>query len=500
MRQALCIFRKDFSRLWGVLLIAIPIEVWSQLAYSSPVPGELRFGIAAFQSMAQCFLGVSLIHEEPIPGDRQYWLTRPISWKVLLLAKALFVLAFVCVPVFATDAVTLVTHGQSIIHFLPSLLICQFFLLAFRVLPVAAIAAVTATLSQFVWNSLAAILSYFVIAFTLSTYFNPGQDWGGLTWVRSTFTAFVIFAVAVAVLLLQYRRRNTRASHSILVGGVSCLALCFWMPGWHAAFELQERIGPHQAHPSTISLTFDPDRNPKTQPSTRSNWSGQYFTGISLPVRVMGIPAGMKLYSDRAKVTLTGSDGHTWTSAWDSLHKLSSFPSAGALNPVTNEFIGSGDECWQYLNIDPSFHTAGRTTAHIRIAWAMTLFSQAEITRLGHDQDLRDAPAGGSCLGGVPAGCAWPSQAPQAISVRYRSIQTGAFSDFPISSDLSSPLVNYEPYPTDASIWRMAFSPVYGAALVPPIESLLYTRRAVAHFERELDIPVTASIDPRYVP
>jgi len=49
-------------------------------------------------------LAVTLIHEERLIGDEQYWLTRPYTWKDLVAAKALFLVVFVNVPLFVCQS------------------------------------------------------------------------------------------------------------------------------------------------------------------------------------------------------------------------------------------------------------------------------------------------------------------------------------------------------------------------------------------------------------
>ena len=220
MPQAQWIFRKDFLRLWGVLAVAIPLQVLARWADSSPAAAPMQFITGLFELLAQWFLVVSLIHEEAVPGDRQYWLTRPIAWKDLLLAKAAFILVFIHLPCFLTDAVTLVAHGQSIVHFFPALLACQFFLLAKVVLPAAAIAAVTANLAQFVWHCLALVIGVYLMAYPIALYANSPMDWEGVDWVQSTVVAALLAAIAVAILLVQYARRNTRLSRCILAAAL----------------------------------------------------------------------------------------------------------------------------------------------------------------------------------------------------------------------------------------------------------------------------------------
>jgi hypothetical protein len=399
--------------------------------------------------------------------------------------------------------VTLAAHGQSIIRFFPSLLTCQFFILALDVLLPAAIAAVTATLARFVWLCLALLVGFGLLVSVSSSYAPSGLDWGGLEWFKSTIVAVLLVAIGVTVLLMQYARRDTRVSRCILVAVPLILAFSFWMPGWHAAFAVQARIGPHDAYASAIRISFDPARDPQTQPGTQARWGWQHATGIHVPVRVTGIPAGMELYSDRATVTLTTSDGGTWMSGWDSLHKLIRVTDGMPTRSGEEQFVTAGDECWQYLNIDSSFYSTGRKPVRMRISWDMTLFSQPEVTAMARGRRVRSVPGGGSCWsnGTLPVLCVWPGQGPQVNFVRIRSIPTGAFTDYSLSPTISSsPGTSYGPYPTGGSIWQMASSLMYNTLPPPPTEISLWSRRAVAHFERDLDIPIDDSVPRRFVP
>ena len=499
MPQAQWIFRKDFLRLWGVLGVAVPLEVLARWADSSPAAVPLAPLTGLFQGLAQWFLVVSLIHEEAVPGHRQYWLTRPIAWKDLLLAKAAFVLIFIHLPCFLTDVVTLIAHGQSPIHFFPSLLASQFFLLAKEVLLPAAIAAMTATLAQFVWHCLALFIGFYLAIWPLAVYVGQPVDWGGVEWLKSTVEATLLIAMSVTILLVQYARRNTRASRCILVAVPIVLAFSFWMPGWHAAFAVQARIGPRHAYASDIRLSFDPARDPHTAPRGVAMFWGRGLrqTPSFVPVRVTGIPPGTELYSDRATVTLTTSDGRTWSSGWDSLHKLMPFTNNRSANLQEEQFLSACDECWQYLNIDSSFYAALRAPVRMHITWALTLFSQPEVTPLG--RGLRSVPGGGSCWGDVTVYCIWPGQTPQVNSVRVRSIPTGVFTDFRLSFGTLTNPVSYGPYPSDGSVWQTAHQSGF-ATVPPPTETSVVSRRAVAHFERDLDIRIDDSVWRRFCP
>jgi hypothetical protein len=72
--------------------------------------------------LAQWFLVISVVQEDRLAGDRQFWITRPYSWKSLLLAKLLFVLLFLSLPELLDHLVALAVNGYSPLHYLSALL------------------------------------------------------------------------------------------------------------------------------------------------------------------------------------------------------------------------------------------------------------------------------------------------------------------------------------------------------------------------------------------
>ena len=73
-------------------------------AYSlDEVPGSEVFGFLLM--IAARLLIVRVVHEETLPGTRQFWLTRPYSRASLLCAKILFILAFINLPKMIADLI-----------------------------------------------------------------------------------------------------------------------------------------------------------------------------------------------------------------------------------------------------------------------------------------------------------------------------------------------------------------------------------------------------------
>src|SRR5215510_13691011 len=107
MHRIFAIFRKDIRHLWPqVLLLLLLMAV---AAILDPTYGPTRTAyyelLPSLVLPLACWLViVSVIHEEKLPGDRQYWLTRPYCWKELLAAKILFIAAFVNFPLLICHA------------------------------------------------------------------------------------------------------------------------------------------------------------------------------------------------------------------------------------------------------------------------------------------------------------------------------------------------------------------------------------------------------------
>ena len=122
MRTTLHIFKKDVRRLWYEILVVLALTAlfaWLDpqtppgLSASSSQNGLMFFGaiLRMLLPMAWWYLIARVIHQEAIPGDRQYWVTRPIAWRHLLGAKLLFILAFINLPVAVSDCVILAAAG-----------------------------------------------------------------------------------------------------------------------------------------------------------------------------------------------------------------------------------------------------------------------------------------------------------------------------------------------------------------------------------------------------
>lgn len=430
MNSALRIFKKDVRHLWPRIVLVVGIEVLARWAASAPWLGMAgaHMGLGAIETLAQWFLIASVVHEEPLVGDRQYWLTRPFSWKALLAAKLLFFLVFIHLPVLAADVSALILRGQSPVAHLPGLAIAQFFTLATVVLSGAALASISASLVQFVWVFLAAVVSSVAILETIAFQVGGNVSWGGLEWLHAAATAAFTMSGATAIVAVQYAARKTGLSRSILAAGVLATVLMNWMPGWHAAFALQSWLSGRRVPYSLARVAQDSPRGLEAAPLRRSFWGRQRAVAVEIPVLVTGIPPGMGLQSDRVAATGVAPEGRAWSSAWDPINRLSQV--IGDEKTTREERILPGDDTWLYVNATRDPLGPWHATA------ALTLLSEEEITPLGAGRRPARVPQGGLCWitgkQNLMIVCSWPAPAPGYAAARIRAKGMPAGMDTPL--------------------------------------------------------------------
>src|SRR5208337_3681267 len=113
MRQAWHIFLKDVRRLRYELIVILAMTAayawlqghWSPLYSAQNGRVNLTAGLLRgfLLPMAWWYLASLAVYGEPLPGDRQFWVTRPYRWTSLLGAKLLFIVAFVSFPLLLAD-------------------------------------------------------------------------------------------------------------------------------------------------------------------------------------------------------------------------------------------------------------------------------------------------------------------------------------------------------------------------------------------------------------
>jgi hypothetical protein len=299
MREAFHIFRKDVRALWPQIVAVLAAAALPLLVHDE----EHSDRLVGIMMLARWFLVVCAIHQEKLIGDREWWLTRPHSWKALLSAKLLVIVAFIQVPLLVTDIVILMSNDLPLVW--ARLALRQFELAAAIVLPAVAVAAVTEGLVSF---GLAVIAMLLVILYPGS---HNSMRWGPLMWIPPALIIAVLFGTAVILLLWQYSRRSTVTARVTLgVVTIICSVVLMIPPGaW--AIALASRPSPYA---ESVRLEWDKQAVPSVSPA------GRDFVGLKLPIRIADLPEGMLVQPDLAQLSIDAPDGSQWSSGWRPLY------------------------------------------------------------------------------------------------------------------------------------------------------------------------------------
>jgi hypothetical protein len=287
MRRILALFRKDVRHLWpqaAAVSILMALAAVLDPTYSGH-PASFYDTLSGMALPLACFLLVlSVIHQEKLPGTRQYWLTRPYRWTELLASKVLFVAVFIHLPLAIYHVAVFAAVGVPIADHVQALLWRQFFFTAFYILPVAALAALTRSLGRALLLALAVVagvsLSAAAYLFLTRRPLLHLQDANATT----TLIRAVLLAAGVCALLgLQYARRRTA------LAGWLAVAVALAVVGPPSYGLASRRNGTPHPHASLV-VDAAPNRNTDMRaPGDRD------ILAFDLPVRLVGAPSGAAL-------------------------------------------------------------------------------------------------------------------------------------------------------------------------------------------------------------
>jgi hypothetical protein len=364
MNQVLHIFRKDARRHWLEISVSLLLlfgfawkmpMIWTEdLSYEDRQ--RVLFGLLGFSVvLSWWYLIVRVIQAEPLVGDRQFWLTRPYQRRWLMAAKTLFIFAFVNVPVFIFDAGLLMHVGFSPWHHLPELLQGQLVLTAVLVLPVVTISVITESLAQFL------LIFFGVIAYISGLTWLAGQNPTPSTPddIPGAAAMIVLFSASLAMLVLQYFRRDTWVSRWILLGSLFVIATIVTAAPYDRLLErAYPEISAGSLVPAGVTIERMKDERANSNPDSGKT------TSVTVPVDAGGLVRGSVVVVNAARLTIYGADGLAWNSGWVS--------SGRTLWPGSNELSHS-------FNVSNNFFSsvAGKTV-DMRVDLAVSEYREGE--------------------------------------------------------------------------------------------------------------------------
>jgi hypothetical protein len=281
----------------------------------------------------------------------------------------------------------------------------------------------------------------------------------------------------------QFSWRDTWRASVLFVCGLLLLLPFYTFVPWDTAFHLMATRLP-AVDSTAVRLEGDPGR--KVGVGATHPEEGRI--AIALPIRVIGIPDGMEVYSERVKIALHAADGAVWNTGLEAYNVIQD----RALEPeaIYRRLPGKGEPYWLTANIDAAFyHEHGDEPVHVHATVAFTMLGRAQTTTVSRWGEPQAIAGDGICEfskreATVGALCISPLRKPALTVIRFE----------PLPSGYPNGLVSLDHPPAGSSdlggfgIWRVVQS---GTMTAPPepFAMSIEVRQAVAHFERELDIP-----------
>jgi hypothetical protein len=483
MRQALHIFKKDVHHLWFEITVAISVVAaftftGARRALWLINPGTNRIAawtlVMFLLPLAWWTLIARVIHDEALPGDRQFWITRPYAWNSLLGAKALFILAFINLPMLIADGVIVRAYGLPLGAELPGLLWSQILLTIVFLLPMVALSALTTGFVQLIF----AILTPCVIALAVAIV-DPevvlGAFLGGSDWVRSYYAFLVISVAALAILIWQYSRRKTAAARSLAVAaGILVVAGITLIP-WSAAFRIQSWLSKQRVDPPSAHVDFDSGNTWLT----RAVIAGDDRVRVDLPLKTTGLPSGMIAKPEGFSLHLQAPDGTMWQADQLPLRYASKM----------------GQEFSLQATVDGAFYRKVKDEPlKVRGSLYLTLFGNRQTARVPFGDRSVPVPRVGVCSASRGANrqsyfliCSSAFRFP-AVLVSYRFIQSAKDTLQEVWSSTEPRAISYSPFPADPGINPVSQDFTFSTVPVPLSEATVDTVEALAHIRRDFEI------------
>jgi hypothetical protein len=333
-------FKKDVRLLWPMVLALASVQALSSLRtvllghfgeprvlylFAGNLPTLVFIGIVV--------VAISAVQQDPVPGDRQDWLTRPLRRRDVWLSKVLFVVLLVLAPIFVIDIAEQLALHLPLLTSMSAAATRTLVLLGVFALPALAVGSITRSFAEaLIFCLVSSIALTLLFMLTLATV-TPGTVGlaPGVEWVQIAAAQLVMLAGVVATLSFQYTHRRTIIARVIALSGVVlALAVLLALPP-AAAMAVQRWKWGGTEGGAAITLRLTPDRpltatkgiDPlplSTDPGTQNmaiaaagtayrRAEDRQYAQIHLPVQVAGMAPGNILYSDQIALRITAADG-----------------------------------------------------------------------------------------------------------------------------------------------------------------------------------------------
>ncbi|MFN0105044.1 MAG: hypothetical protein ACKV2U_23540 [Bryobacteraceae bacterium] len=280
------ILRKDFRHTWiyvAAATVLLILWAWSFNGFLAVHRGGFLGPVDGVLILAWALFCAVLMHGERLPGERQYWLTRPIRWQNLLQAKTLLLLAAVVAPVALVHSWVIVSRGFPLLENLGGIVWNALLLGMACLVPVAVVASISRNLQQLILWALgisagALALRQFLVGF-------PQE----MRWVPNAVTIALGVLAGAAIVIWQYATRRTVSGRVVVVAYFLLLAtIDFWPVSiWYA---VQRAASPTRVDDSVARLKVDEGQ--LVWHRFRIGDGRAQRSYLYIPLRVEGLPEG----------------------------------------------------------------------------------------------------------------------------------------------------------------------------------------------------------------
>lgn len=445
MTQTLHILKKDFRQFGfeiGLAMLLLVLYTWSEPANWSRAGFEAVsiFGLGFLQGdfwgvlliMGWIIILVRLFQEEAPAGDRQFWITRPYRWPSLLVAKVLFILAVMSVPLLIAQMILLRRAGFSPLLYLPGVLLLHTRLLGAALILIA-LAVVSAGFRQVSWAILLFLL-YLGSSWWMGAQNFEAGAWHGFS-IREGVTACVLFGVPALVIVRQHWVRRTVSARLWLLGGLLAVVVLTAAMPYH---RLIDREYPPEPAGEEPLFQFHLEQWP---PSSLRRQTIDGEVSIDLDLTVGKLTPGYVAELEAMEISLEAPNGTRWSSGWRPTYALLSHERFETSDPHQTMWVGvgSGSNIWMKPQM---FARMKDQPLKVRVIAATRVFRDVEGTELTQTEGQFAVPGTGMCV--LNPGfeielltCRAPLRMPRMVGITTRVFRICP----PASSDLAnSPL------------------------------------------------------------
>jgi hypothetical protein len=453
MQQAVHIFKKDVRYLRHEICLVLTLNAIFALMGS--------LWVEFLMTLAAAYLIARVVHAEAIPGENQFWITRPYRWRSLLAAKVVFILAFVNLPICLAQAAIIFTARFPPGAVLAGLMWSQVLLLVLLSVPVAALAAMTSGILPFMLATFVLLTIGFSV---FETVVRTGIPWPeAFEWVRDYAAGILVVGMTLAVLYLQYRHRRTFLSRTLAAVCLTLAAVGYWFMPLPLAFAVQAKLSKQKFDGSSLYFSLTPASK---KPLHKWNIAR---VPVQLPIDVHGVPDGITVRADAFSITVQEPGGRIWEP--DLRHPSVVSRQSSAPGKVTFHTT---------VFIDRAFFDQVREkSVNLRTSLFLTAFGNPRSRTIPLQEKPTNALDGLQCYLGAfdHMTCRSAFRWPKGL-VYSRN-----------GTDLSSltQIISYSPFPA-----RMTLNPIetrWATGSVSAANELtIIVNEALAHFRRDFDV------------